>query len=502
MSGRNFSTRWGHHLPMSPEQFPAFMLTKTNFRLFLECKREFWLHHHHPEAIVMPPDANSRFRFHQGKEVHRVARGNSHFVDASRQGMLRYEVDIRTGSLQARLDAISRNDQALTAYEIKSKKHVPHEEKAKSKRDKREAMLYDLGFQVFVARRSGLDINRAVLVTINGDYLRGAQLDPDGLLHFEDVSEEIESVQKEIGILAADALRLIASGPSDNYEDLCGKKLTCPYFVFSQPDLPNVTIFDIPNLRGQRLEKLKATGAIAIEDIPGDSELTEAQWNYVREVLNPAMEPRIRRSEIREMTDLEYPHYFLDYETVNPAVPQFVGMKPHENITFQYSLHIVAEPGAEPIPSGFLAEDGRGDFQKMLVESLRADIGDGGTVICWNKSFETGQNELLARLYPEHADFLYSLNERSFDLGKPFKENLYQHPGIKGWSLKSVQPVLAPEMPYDALEIDNGIEASARWFLDVYLDSKSKTETPEHLKKYCELDTLVMVRILDKLKAL
>jgi hypothetical protein len=58
-----------------------------------------------------------------------------------------------------------------------------------------------------------------------------------------------------------------------------------------------------------------------------------------------------------EFESLKYPLYFMDFETVNPAIPRFVGMHPYDHIPFQFSVHVQQEPGAAPKHLEFLAMD-------------------------------------------------------------------------------------------------------------------------------------------------
>ncbi len=482
---------------MIPESTSAFQLTKTNFKDYLECPREFWLRHHHPSAIIEPIDAHAQFLIRQGYEVERIARDVlAKTVDPSRT---EYQHTITHENLLARFDIFQKNDDGTcTIYEVKSSKHVPSSETAKGKKEKRELNLHDLGFQVHVARLSGLQVKQAFLVTINGDYERGAELDHDAVIHFENVTGEIDELQNEIAAKIKDAFDVIEHGPHQSLEELCGKKLRCPYFEFTQPDLPEISIFDIPRISEERIAALMDIGAIDILDVPEDADLTEIQ----REFVNNAKKPKafhIKADDIRSMLDsLEYPLYFLDYETVNPAIPKFKGMRSYEQITFQFSVHIIENAGSEPVHREYLS-GGSGEFQLELIKALRDAIGDTGTVVSWNKSFEQGQNKLLARLYPEHAGFLESLNQRMFDLGDPFKKGLYKHPEIKGWSIKNVLPVLVPDMNYANLAVSGGATASAVWYMDVFEESENKEQTMNELSEYCKQDTHAMVRILDAL---
>ena len=67
-------------------------------------------------------------------------------------------------------------------------------------------------------------------------------------------------------------------------------------------------------------------------------------------------------------------------------------------------------------------------------------------------------------------------------------------------SIKYVLSALVPELRYDDLSINNGTDAS-----DVFYNLKRETDvekvkvTREALLEYCGLDTLAMVKLLEKL---
>jgi hypothetical protein len=87
----------------------------------------------------------------------------------------------------------------------------------------------------------------------------------------------------------------------------------------------------------------------------------------------------------------------------------------------------------------------------------------------------------------------------------PFKKNWYLHPGLMGRSsIKVVLPTLVPELSYAEMEIAEGQSASLL-FGDMY-DGKLAGETlktaRQNLLDYCRMDTLAMVRIVDRLREL
>ena len=74
---------------------------------------------------------------------------------------------------------------------------------------------------------------------------------------------------------------------------------------------------------------------------------------------------------------------------------------------------------------------------------------------------------------------------------------------MKGkFSIKIILPLLVPEMEkeYENLEIQNGSEAMQSFANLVKISDQNEiNRTRKNLIKYCELDTLAMVKIHDKL---
>jgi hypothetical protein len=135
-------------------------------------------------------------------------------------------------------------------------------------------------------------------------------------------------------------------------------------------------------------------------------------------------------------------------------------------------------------------------------------MGEDGTVLVWNKSFEHSRNVEMAVRFPAYAPILESINRRMVDLADAVKHGWWEHPDFQGsWSLKQVLPVAAPELDYKFLEIGDGGTASERW-MQAVLDSPcpfSDTErlaVMQALRTYCAQDTLALVRIREYMLAL
>jgi hypothetical protein len=73
----------------------------------------------------------------------------------------------------------------------------------------------------------------------------------------------------------------------------------------------------------------------------------------------------------------------------------------------------------------------------------------------------------------------------------------YRHYGFgKSNSLKSVLPVVVPNLSYTSLDVQNGVEAQVVWEEMIQCtDEAEKRRLVEQLRAYCHLDTLAMVEI-------
>jgi predicted RecB family nuclease len=106
----------------------------------------------------------------------------------------------------------------------------------------------------------------------------------------------------------------------------------------------------------------------------------------------------------------------------------------------------------------------------------------------------------MGKVYPEYEDFCEDMNDRLFDLMDVFRNQLYDDPKFKGsYSIKDVLPVLVPELSYESLDIRDGAMAMASWY-DLVFKDKRDEKVINDLLKYCELDTLAMVRVFEKLR--
>ena len=190
----------------------------------------------------------------------------------------------------------------------------------------------------------------------------------------------------------------------------------------------------------------------------------------------------------------------MDFETVNPAIPRFPGMRPYDYIPFQWSVHIQNQPGAVPIHHEFLAAD-TSDPRPYFLGSLCGVLGERGSIVVYNANFESQRLAELALCCPELAPRIDNIRSRLWDLLPVVRNNVY-HPAFAGsYSLKAILPALIPDMTYEGMDIADGQKAGVAWesMVSRVLDAEEVERIRTALLSYCGQDTLGLVRILDKL---
>ena len=193
----------------------------------------------------------------------------------------------------------------------------------------------------------------------------------------------------------------------------------------------------------------------------------------------------------------------LDFETVMPAVPKYIGTKPYAQIPFQYSLHYIEQEGGELMHREFLAEPGS-DPRRAIAERLCEDIPIDVCVTAYNKSFECTRLKELAETFPDLAEHLLSIRDHIVDLLVPFQSGWYYNRAMGGsFSIKSVLPAIFPDDPdldYHNLEgVHNGSEAMNEFAAMERMTPQERESTRQNLLKYCELDTYAMVKVWEEL---
>jgi predicted RecB family nuclease len=279
----------------------------------------------------------------------------------------------------------------------------------------------------------------------------------------------------------------------------CTDPVTCEFYDRCNPPRPDDHVGYLPRIQAEKIDELLGMGIELIHDIPDEFPLNERQRRAATCVQTG--DPWYDIDGLKTaLADLTYPLFFIDFETINPAIPRFVGMRPYDQLPFQWSVHVQREPGAAPEHHEFLATDAS-DPRSEFVTSLCAALGESGSILVYS-SFESQRLSELASWFPEFADRIGAIQCRLFDLLPVVREHTY-HPAYAGsYSIKSVLPALVPEMTYDGMAVSNGQDAGLAWesLIKGRLDQAELERIRQGLLAYCGQDTMAMVRMLERLK--
>jgi hypothetical protein len=493
--------------------WPSVYLSKSDFLKYQVCPSYLWLWKYKKEVVPVDSQEDIARRLEQGNEVERYARElfpqavlvkssgieaqqeTNVLIDKGAKSLFQATVISKDGLL-AMADIITYDEKTKTwtLIEVKSTNSIKKEH------------LYDITFQKVAFEASGYKIGTTKIIHLNKDYVRRSTITATDFLIETDVSSKVGELYPTIKDQAHDALDLlkVKEEPKSCSCRLKSKSNHCPTFHYLNPDIPEYSVFNISRMNGKKLNSLIDNEIFHVHDVPDDMKLSETQRNQVE--AHKSGQTKINTEAIKEMlSELEFPLYFLDYETVSTAVPLYNGCKPYQQIPFQYSLHIIREPNGKLEHYEYLSRDSKTLPAESLLESLEKLVDDNGSIIVWNKSFEMGRNREMANTYPNYHNFIESVNDRVFDLMDVFKKQHLVHPDFKGSSsIKAILPVLVPELSYKDIDIQNGQVASVRWYDAVTnaVDDIDANKIFNDLLKYCCLDTLAMVEIYRRLMSL
>jgi hypothetical protein len=205
------------------------------------------------------------------------------------------------------------------------------------------------------------------------------------------------------------------------------------------------------------------------------------------------------------LASIRPPVAFLDFETIQPAIPVWEGLGPYDHAVVQISVHRDEGDGGEIEHWDWIAGGPDDPRRTAAVELLRLTRGVE-TVVVYNASFERARIQELEARFPDLADGLRDVRDRVVDLLPIVRENVY-HPAFLGkFSIKAVLPALVPGEHYEGLDVAEGSTASV--YLERHLFERDRMEPAERerlreaLRAYCRMDTWGMVLVLRGLREL
>lgn len=391
------------------------------------------------------------------------------------------------------IDILKKNNNSYEIYEVKSSTEI------------KDIYLDDIAYQTHILLKLGYNVTKSSIVYINKFYKRKGNIDLNKLFIIEDVTNIVLKKQEEVSKKIEEINEYMnhENEPKDDIGNHCIKPYDCPFFKYCTNKLPEQNIFKIKSMRNTSKFDLYHKGIYSYDNLLKE----DINWKYKQQIEFELYnkEPIINKNEIEKfLNTLSYPLYFLDFETYQQTIPKYDGIRPYEQIPFQYSLHYIEKEDGILEHKEFLAEADV-DPRRVLAESLTRDIPKNVCIVAYNMQFEKMVIKNLSNLYPDLCEHLMNIHDNMKDLMIPFKDRNYYTKEMYGsYSIKYVLPALFPNDPslnYSNLDLIHKGDEASNYYANLSSFSKEEQQViRENLLKYCKLDTYAMVKIWEKLK--
>lgn len=489
------------------------LITKTEFVRGLDCVRRVWLDRNRRD-LKPPLSLANQERIEVGKRLGKLAQERySAGVLATQPGAKAleaseatkalldsgadclFEATFLSGDRLARLDVLSKHDDG--GWIIDEVKSSSVKEPKKIDDDK----VFDLAFQLQIARETGLLVSQARLVLVDTSYIwDGAPISGQALLGTVDMTDLCEGKSDEVVRLCSILSEALQRDSEPVVETNTHCK-SCDYFEHCHKSSPKHDLIFLPRITSKAVSDLRIKGYTSIDQIPEEEKLTDARRRMRNVIL--AGQPHISEGLRPALDAIPFPAVFIDYESSNPAFPMYPGTRPYQQVCFQWSAHLLDSPGSNPRHFEYLAsslEDPRAEFCRSLWDLVK----DCPAIVHYTGYEITQLKAMATDGVPLATELLEVILARSVDLEKIVSEHVYFEAFNGKTSIKVVLPALVPSMSYKDLLIADGT-AAATGFRKMLAETTSVEESQTlrtALLEYCCQDTLAMVEIYQALRKL
>jgi hypothetical protein len=485
-------------------------LSKSKLLAFRQCPKRLWLEIHHPE--LRADSASTQASFDVGHQVGDIAqvlydpKGKGVLINPQTEGFesafSRSLALLETA--QPIFEAGFRAEGALAFADVmlptkKGGKRAWRMIEVKSSTSVKDYHRDDAAVQSFIAKAAGVPLVSIALAHIDSQWVYPGNEDYQGLLVENDLTDEAFGRGNEVKdwIAEAQSIARKRSAPKIATGKHCGDPYECGFLCHCQSQVPQAEypIQWLPGRLSNSLQShIEAGDLTEINDVPDD--LLNPRQLRVKAVTLSGTTYFDQAGAAQTLAPHKLPAYFMDFETIQFAVPIWKGTRPYQQIPFQFSVHRLSRTGKVEHEE-FLNLSGS-DPSKSFAEALIAACGERGPIFVYNAGFETARINELADHFPRLAEALLAINARVVDLLPVAREHFY-HPSQQGsWSIKKVLPAACPDLRYDDLDgvQDGGMAMDAfREALAPQTMASRKAEIEKQLLAYCALDTYAMVRL-------
>lgn len=394
------------------------------------------------------------------------------------QDITLFEATFQYHGVVVRLDVLVRKNNSYHMIEVKAATKVYHH------------YLDDCAIQTWVVEGSGITLDSIELGYVNNAFSYRDDSNYQDWLKLSDITSKVNKRKAQVPAWIRECRTVLAGKtPRTRAGAHCSAPYSCPFHSHCNKPVEGypVTLFPRDKKVAEALLKKKITD---IRDIP-ENTLKKLKFERMRVSIITG-KAYINPDFVNILKKLAYPRYYLDFETVQFAVPIWKDTRPYQNLPFQYSVHIEQFNG-ERSHESFLDTSGS-DPTRALAEQLLKTLGTTGHILVYS-SFESTTLKYLIKHFPDLAPALRALNRRLVDLYPYMQEHYYHRKMMGSWSLKVVAPSISSENDYSQLNIQDG-RAAQRAYLELInpdVSDSRRIELIDQLKRYCALDTFSLM---------
>ena len=177
-------------------------------------------------------------------------------------------------------------------YEVKSSTSV------------HDIYLHDVAYQTYVLERLGYHVEKACLVHINREYVRGKELEIEKLFAVEDLTDTVRPMQTEVQERIW-MLKACIQEPDEPFMPLgqhCFSPYNCGFWRHCSENLPVWNVFCVSGMQLRTKCKYYDQGIISFEDLLEKAKLNAGQKMQIRFELGDP-DDHVETDRIREFLD-------------------------------------------------------------------------------------------------------------------------------------------------------------------------------------------------------
>ncbi|MBE8221947.1 MAG: DUF2779 domain-containing protein [Bdellovibrionales bacterium] len=491
-------------------------LSKTKIMAGMQCPKNLFLQVYN-KKLASPITAAEQMVFDQGNLVGELAQKkftkktalvNKKFWDF--EGALKqteefifqgkeniFEASFTYKGIFARVDILQKvegDNDLWNLIEVKSGTKVKDEN------------IKDVALQLWILENLDYKIQNCYLMHINNQCVFP---DMSDFFHKEDITLKAKEVKNEVANSILELKQIVDNQkePDIDIGPHCNTPYECKFKSYCGKHLPKDSVFLLPSMEEYDFKedewKKKLWGfykqnIFKIKDIPVNK-LTPRQ--QIAQKVHTQDKSYIDKNGIAlDLKKLKQPFHYLSFNIINPAIPFWEGVRPYEQIIFQYSICMQKNFDSDLVYKNYLHDNNK-DPRLALAEKLVKDAGDEGSVVCYHKAFDGHKIKSLAKLYPHLQKPLLNIVSRLVDPLLIFKKHVYLKSFGAQINIKFIATALfGKELGFDNLNIkDEALVQMAYKNLIKEFDNKNfetnKDKITQDLLEYGKQDVYILAKL-------